>query len=412
MTLFEELKWRGLVESTTSLDLEKKINEGGLTFYIGTDPTADSLHIGHYSTLLMAKRLQMGGHKPLLLLGGATGLIGDPKPNSERPMITYEALQFNLEGLKKQVNHLFGIETVNNYDWCKDINMIDYLRDYGKHFSVNYMLNKDTVKSRMDIGITYTEFSYMIMQSLDFLHLFQNYNCTLQMGGQDQWGNITAGVELIRRKTGKEAYGLTIPLITKADGTKFGKSESGTLWLDKNKTSAYELYQYFINTEDEKVIEYLKKLTFLKKEEIDLLAREMKEKPEERSAQKRLASEVVTSVHGSEELKKTLKITEVLFKGDIKALSKDELLIALKDVPTFDFDLGANIVDLLVLSQVVTSKREARQFIETGAISINGEKINNIELLINDDYLVEKSILVIRKGKKKYYLGQIKKEIH
>ena len=412
MTLFEELKWRGLVESTTSLDLEKKINEGGLTFYIGTDPTADSLHIGHYLTFLMAKRLQMGGHKPLLLLGGATGLIGDPKPNSERPMITYEALKFNLEGLKKQVNHLFGIETVNNYDWCKDINMIDYLRDYGKHFSVNYMLNKDTVKSRMDIGITYTEFSYMIMQSLDFLHLFQTHNCTLQMGGQDQWGNITAGVELIRRKTGKEAYGLTIPLITKADGTKFGKSESGTLWLDKNKTSAYELYQYFINTEDEKVIEYLKKLTFLTKEEIDLLASEMKEKPEERSAQKRLASEVVTSVHGREELSKTLKITEVLFKGDIKALSKDELLIALKDVPTFDFELGANIVDLLVLGQVATSKREARQFIETGAISINGEKINNIELLINDDYLVEKSMLVIRKGKKKYYLGQIKKEIH
>ncbi|MDD2519097.1 MAG: tyrosine--tRNA ligase, partial [Bacilli bacterium] len=304
MKLFEELKWRGLVDNITSPELEDKINNGGLTFYIGTDPTGDSLHIGHFSSLLVAKRLKEGGHNPLILVGGATGLIGDPKPSTERPMISKETLDYNYQMLSKQIKELFGFELVNNYDWSKDINFIDYLRDYGKYFSINYMLNKETVKSRLDVGITYTEFSYMIMQALDFLYLFENKNCSLQIGGQDQWGNITSGIELIRKKIGQEAFGMTMPLITKADGSKFGKSESGTVWLDKEKTTPYELYQFLVNSEDAKVVEYLKKLTFLNPSEIDELEKSLVEDAHLRLPHKALAKEVITFLHGSEEYEK------------------------------------------------------------------------------------------------------------
>ena len=257
MKLFDELKYRGLINDVTSPDLEEKLNNGGLTFYIGTDPTGDSLHIGHYSSLLCAKRLKEHGHHPIMLVGGATGFIGDPKATGERSMLTKEVLQHNYDCLSKQIKELFGFEMVNNLDWTKDITIIDFLRDYGKFFNINYMINKETVKRRLESGISYTEFSYMLLQALDFLHLYEEKNCTLQIGGQDQWGNITSGLELIRKKHGAdvECYGLTMPLITKADGTKFGKSETGTVWLDKNKTSAYELYQFLVNSEDEKVIE-------------------------------------------------------------------------------------------------------------------------------------------------------------
>ncbi|MBQ4251801.1 MAG: tyrosine--tRNA ligase, partial [Erysipelotrichaceae bacterium] len=268
MTFFEELQWRGLVQDISSPELIDKLNEGGLTFYIGTDPTADSMHIGHYSSFLISKRLAQHGHHPLLLVGGATGLIGDPKPDAERPMITYEQVAHNIAGLKKQAEDIFGFEVVNNYDWTKDINVIDFLRDYGKYFNVNYMLAKDKVKSRMDSGITYAEFSYMILQALDFLYLFENRNCTLQVAGSDQWGNITSGIELIRKKLDKTAYGMVMPLVTDSTGKKFGKTEGNALWLDKNKTSSYEMYQYLINLEDSMIIDYLKKLTFLTPEEI------------------------------------------------------------------------------------------------------------------------------------------------
>ena len=406
MKLYDELVWRGLIENVTDPVLEEKINNGGLTFYIGTDPTGDSLHIGHYSTFSMATRLKKGGHNPILLVGGATGLIGDPKPTAERPMITKELLEHNYKKLRKQVEDVFGFEVVNNYDWSKDINFIDYLRDYGKYFNLNYMLNKETVKSRLDIGITYTEFSYMIMQSLDFLWLYENKGCTLQIGGSDQWGNITSGVELIRKKIGKEAYGLTMPLITKADGTKFGKSEGNAIWLDINKTSAYEMYQFFLNAEDSKVIEYLKKLTFLSKEEIEDLEQKHNLCPEKREAHQALAKEVITFLHGLEEYEKAVKISQSLFSGKIKELSKDEILIGFKGVPTFEFK-EENIVDLLVNNNICSSKREAREFINNGAITINDEKITE-EIIITKDMAIEETILVLRKGKKKYYLGIIK----
>ena len=411
MKLFDELQWRGSIANISSPDLIDKLNEGGLTFYVGTDPTADSLHIGHYSFMVIAERLKRAGHKPIILVGGATGLIGDPKPNAERPMISKEQLQNNYEMMQKQVKRLHDFETVNNYDWSKDINFIDYLRDYGKYFSINYMLAKETVKARLDTGITYTEFSYMILQALDFLYLYENNNCVLQMGGQDQWGNITSGIELIRRKIGKEAYGFTYPLITKKDGSKFGKTESGTLWLDKNKTSSYELYQYFINVEDEMVINYLKTYTFLNKEEIELLEKSLKENPHLREAHKVLASEVVKQIHGQEELDKALKITEILFSGDIKSLNKEELEIAFKDVPSFEFNLDSLLVNVLIEGSIATSKREAREFIESGSISLNGDKVTDLDFIINKDILINQELLVIRKGKKKYYLGKTKKEI-
>lgn len=406
MKLFDELKYRGLIESVSSPELEEKINNGGLTFYIGTDPTADSLHIGHFSSLLVAKRLKDHGHNPIMLVGGATGLIGDPKPNSERPMITKEELDYNYNALQKQIEGLFGFEMVNNYDWSKDINFIDYLRDYGKFFPVTYMLNKETVKSRLDIGITYTEFSYMILQALDFLYLYENKGCTLQIGGQDQWGNITAGIELIRRKIGGESYAMTMPLITKADGTKFGKSETGTVWLSKQKTSPYELYQFLLNTEDSKVIEYLKKLTMLSVDEIMYFEKGVSENAHLREAQKALASEVVTFLHGEEELNKVLKITEALFSSNLSDLNVEEILIALKDVPNFSFELGVNIVDLLVNNNVASSKREAREFISSGAIFINDVKISDENLNISESLLLDNVLMVLRRGKKKYYLGK------
>ena len=403
MKLYDELVWRGLIENITDESLIEKINNGGLTFYIGTDPTADSLHIGHYSTFSMATRLKKGGHNPILLVGGATGLIGDPKPTAERPMITKEQLDYNYKKLRQQVENIFGFEVVNNYDWSKDINFIDYLRDYGKYFNLNYMLNKETVKSRLDVGITYTEFSYMIMQSLDFLWLYENKGCTLQIGGSDQWGNITSGVELIRKKIGKEAYGLTMPLITKADGTKFGKSEGNAIWLDINKTSSYEMYQFFLNAEDSKVIEYLKKLTFLSINEINELEKKHLDCPEKREAHKALAKEVITFLHGANEYEKAVKISEALFSGNIKNLTKEEILIGFKGVPTFKFE-EKNLVDLLVDNNICSSKREAREFINNGAIVINDEKILE-DKMITKDLAIDESILVLRKGKKKYYLG-------
>lgn len=405
MTLFEELTWRGLIDNVTDKELEEKINKGGLTFYIGTDPTADSLHIGHYSTFSMATRLKQGGHNPILLVGGATGLIGDPRPTAERAMITKEQLEYNYTRLRKQVEDIFGFEVVNNYDWSKNINFIDYLRDYGKFFNVNYMLNKETVKTRLDIGITYTEFSYMIMQSLDFLHLYETKNCVLQIGGSDQWGNITSGVELIRKKIGKEAYGLTMPLITKADGTKFGKSEGGAIWLDKEKTSSYELYQFLLNSEDSKVIDYLKRLTFLSREEIEELEKSNLEEPHLRKAHKALAKEVITFLHGEEEYENAVKISENLFNGNIKEVPLNDLKVGLKDVPSFQVKEDT-ILNILVDNNIVSSKREGRELLTSNAISINGEIITDENYQVTKKDAIEEEVIVIRRGKKKYYLGQ------
>ena len=404
MGIYEELEWRGLIKDVSDPSLREKLNAGGMTFYIGTDPTGDSLHIGHFSSFLISKRLKDAGHHPILLIGGATGLIGDPKPDSERPMITHETVNHNIECLRNQANKIFGFEVVNNYDWSKDINFIDFLRDFGKYFNVNYMLAKDIVKRRLDLGITYTEFSYMIMQALDFWWLHENKNCTLQVAGQDQWGNITAGIELIRKKSGKEAYGFTMPLITKSDGTKFGKSEGGAIWLDKNKTSSYELYQFLINSEDSKVIDYLKKLTFLTKEEIDELEVSLQNEPHLRKPHKALAKAVITDLHGEEEYNHAVSISEALFKGNIKDLSLEDIEACFKGLKQQETNEDINIVDALVLVKAAQSKREARDFVNNGAVLINGEVIKDINFMITKENAFGNKTTVIRRGKKNYYL--------
>lgn len=410
MTVFEELKWRGLVNDVTSPEIEEAINRGGLKFYIGVDPTGDSLHIGHYCTVIAtSKRLMEAGHTPIIIAGGGTGLIGDPKPNVERPMISKDAVLHNIKCIQKQISDILGskIEIVNNADWLCNMNAIDYLRDYGKHFNINYMLAKDTVKRRLDIGITYTEFSYMILQSIDFLKLYENYGVTMQIGGQDQWGNITSGLELIRKIHGSEVkcYGFTVPLVTRADGTKFGKSESGeALWLDINKTNAYELYQYFINTEDEKVIEYLKKLTFLKKEEIEKLEEEVKNSPEARLAQQTLAKEIITFLHGEKEYEKALNISKYLFSDQIWNLKADEILTSIKGIPRFNIASGTNLLDCLVENKIVSSKREGRELLSGSAISLNGQKVVDTEKVITPADAIEEKVILLRKGKKNNYL--------
>lgn len=410
MKLFDELKWRGLVDNITSEELIDKINEGGLTFYIGVDPTADSLHIGHYSSVIaMTKRLLDAGHHPIIIAGGGTGLIGDPKPNLERPMISKEAVLKNIEGIKKQLDKILGtdIKIINNADWLLQMNAIDFLRDYGKHFNINYMLSKDTVKRRLDLGITYTEFSYMILQSIDFLKLYEKYGVTLQIGGQDQWGNITSGLELIRKIHGidTKCYGMTMPLITRADGTKFGKSESGkSVWLDATKTSPYEMYQFFVNTEDSKVIEYLKKLTFLNPTQIDELERSLKEHPEQRLAQKALAESIITFVHSKEDYEEAIKITEALFNNEIKKLNAKQIAEAFQDFDIKKIEIGESLVDLLIRLGASQSKREAREFITNGAITINGEKYTDVLTTINDDMFIY-NYLIIKRGKKNYYIA-------
>lgn len=388
MTLFEELKWRGLIKDMTSPEIEKLLNEGEVTFYIGTDPTGDSLHIGHLSSFLICKRLAEHGHHPIILVGGATGLIGDPRPSKERDIITYETVKKNVESLTAQVKKLFGnFDFVNNYDWSKGLDFIDFLRDYGKYFNVNYMINKDIVRRRLDEGITYTEFSYQIMQAMDFCHLFQTKNCIMQVAGQDQWGNITSGVDLIRKKLGKEAYAFTMPLVTKKDGTKFGKSEGKAIWLDAKKTTPYEFYQFFINSEDEMVIDYLKRFTFLSKEEIDEIEKRHKEHPEYREAHKTLAYEVTKFVHGEEEAKKAKEASEQIFSGS----NTDNM-------PTLESTLpkGTDLLSILVDVNITPSKSEARRLVEQGGIIVDGEKITNTKFIIN------KEEVVIQKGKKSY----------
>ena len=406
MTFFEELKWRGIIKDISSPDLEEKLNNGGMTFYIGTDPTADSMHVGHLSTFLISKRLKDAGHHPILLVGGATGMIGDPRPTTERAMISKEQVAKNFEAMKKQAEEIFGFEVVNNYDWIKDINIIDFLRDYGKFFNINYMLDKDIIRRRLDSGITYTEFSYMILQALDFKYLHDTKGVTLQCAGSDQWGNITAGIDLIRKTTGDEVYAFTMPLVTDSQGKKFGKSEGNALWLDKNKTSSYKLYQFFINVEDSMVINYLKIYTFLSKEEIEEYERKNNEHPELREAHKALAREIITFLHGEEEYKKAVKLTESLFSNKFNDLSKDDIIDLFGDQDIKIVEPNTNVIDLLTNMGVVSSKREAREFVGNGAISINGEKVEDINKEITTDMFIDDTFIVVRKGKKNYFIGK------
>ena len=408
MTLYEDLKWRGLIQDISDEALIDKLNNESLTFYIGTDPTADSMHIGHYSSFLISKRLAKYGHKPLLLVGGATGLIGDPKPTAERPMISKEEVEHNFKGLKKQAEDIFGFEVVNNYDWIKDINVIDFLRDYGKYFNINYMLAKDKVKSRLESGITYAEFSYMILQALDFMHLYETRDCVLQVAGSDQWGNITSGIELVRKKLGKEVYGMVMPLVTDSNGVKFGKTEGNALWLDKNKTSSYELYQYLINLEDSMIIEYLKKLTFLSKEEIEEIEIRHNEAPHLREAHKRLAKEIITDLHGEGCYDKAVRMSQALFTGEFKEFTKEEIEEIFSGYNKIEIDKDTNIVDLLINMGIASSKREAREFISGNAVSVNGEKINDIEYIVTEKDFLLGEYIIIKRGKKNYYIGIMK----
>ena len=398
MTLYEDLKWRGLIKDVTDPKIEEKLNNEKITFYIGTDPTADSLHLGHLSSFLISTRLAAAGHKPILLIGGATGRIGDPRPTSEREMKTIEEVEHNIKCLTKQVKELFGFEVVNNYDWSKDINFIDFLRDYGKFFNINYMLDKDIIRRRLSSGITYTEFSYMIMQALDFLHLHKEKNVSMQVAGSDQWGNITAGVDLIRKKTGDEVYAFTMPLVTDKNGKKFGKSEGNALWLDKTKTSPYEIYQYLLNSDDSKVIDYLKIFTFLSREEIENIEKINNEAPEKRIAGHTLAYEVVKFLHGKEEADNAKRITEEVFKNGGIDINMPSLDIEKKD---------RNIMDLLVDIELALSKSEARRLITQGGISINREKVLDPNKMVDDNMINDGSIIV-GKGKKVFIKINIK----
>ena len=407
MTLFEDLKWRGLIKDISSPELENKLNNEKITFYWGTDPTADSLHLGHYSSLITAKRLALAGHKPILLVGGATGLIGDPRPTSEREIIKKETVLKNIEGIKNQVDKIFEgkAEIVNNYEWMKDYSFLDFLRDIGKYINVNYMLDKDIISRRLETGITFAEFAYTLIQGYDFLHLFREKNCVLQAEGSDQWGNITTGLELIKKIEGKEAYGFTMPLVLDKYGNKFGKSAGNALWLDKNKTSSYELYQYLINVDDSMVIAYLKIFTFLTREEIEALEESNVKEPHLRLAHQALAKAIITDLHGEAEYEKALKISQSLFSGNIKDLNLEEIMEGLKDIPHFNLELNVSLIDLLVNNSIMNSRREAREFLTSNALSINGEIVNDENLIINYDLLIDGKVLIIRKGKKKYYMG-------
>ena len=406
MTLFEELKWRGLIKDTAGDDLEDKINQGGLTFYIGADPSADSLHIGQLPTFLVIERLRRHGHKPIILVGGATGRVGDPRGTKEREKSDVKVVDHNFEKIKLQMKKLFGEDTlvVNNYDWFKEFNFIDFLRDVGKYVNVSYMINKDLVKRQMESGISYAEFSYMLIQGYDFKYIHDHYGATLQFGGSDQWGNLTTGIELIRKLNDEVVYAFSCPLTLDSTGKKIGKSEGNALWLDKEKTSSYELYQYLINFEDVMMENYLKVYTFLSKEEIEKVLKEHNEHPERRLAQKTLAHEIITFLHGEDEYNRAVQISEALFSGDIKKLNGTEIEMVFKGIVPQEISEDKNIVDLLVENEICKSKREAREFIDNKSITLNGEKIENYELIVTKNVAIEQKYIVVRRGKKKYHI--------
>ena len=406
MTFFEELQWRGLVKDVAGEDIADKLNNEKITFYWGTDPTADSLHLGHYSSLVTAKRLARAGHHPILLVGGSTGLIGDPRPTAEREIISHETLEKNLAGIKSQVDRIFEgkAEIVNNYDWTKDYTFLEFLRDIGKYINVSYMLSKDIISRRLETGITFAEFSYTLLQGYDFLWLYRNKNCILQAEGADQWGNITTGLELIRKIEGKEAYGFTMPLVLDKYGNKFGKSAGNALWLDLNKTSSYELYQYLVNVDDSMVVDYLKIFTFLSKEQIEELEAKNKEHPELREAHKALAREIITDLHGAAEFEKAVNISSSLFSGNVKSLSLKDIEIGFKDVPTVSISVGEKLIDVLVNNKIASSKREAREFLAAGSITLNGEKFTDENMPVTSQLAIEGKVIVLRRGKKKNYI--------
>ena len=415
MHIFDELKERGLVFQTTDEEaLRKALAEGNVSFYSGYDPTADSLHLGHLVPILVMKHLQLAGHKPYALVGGATGLIGDPSfKDTERSLQTKDTVEGWVRNIQAQVSRFLDFENgdnkaemVNNYDWFSDISFIDFLRDVGKYFTVNYMMSKESVKKRIETGISYTEFAYQIMQGYDFFELNRQYDVTLQIGGSDQWGNMTAGTELLRRKADKTGHVITVPLITDATGKKFGKSEGNAVWLNADKTSPYEMYQFWMNVMDADAVHFLKIFTLLPLDEIEEIGKQFEAAPHERLAQKILAREVVTLVHGEEAYKEALNITEQLFAGNIKNLSVKELKQGLRGVPNYQVkvDDNLNIVEMLVTAGIVNSKRQAREDVQNGAIYVNGERIQDLNYTLTDADKLENELTVIRRGKKKYFV--------
>lgn len=416
--LLEDLKWRGLVyQQTDESGIEEILNKEQVTLYCGADPTADSLHIGHLLPFLTLRRFQEHGHRPLVLIGGGTGMIGDPSGKSEeRKLQTEDQVEDNVQGISNQMHKIFefgtekGAKLVNNKDWLGQISLIDFLRDYGKHVGVNYMLAKDSIQTRLEHGISFTEFTYTILQAIDFGHLNKTFNCKIQVGGSDQWGNITSGIELMRRMYGQtEAYGLTIPLVVKSDGKKFGKTEGGAVWLDASKTSPYEFYQFWINTTDDDVIKFLKYFTFLEKEEIEALEKSLNEAPHLREAQKALAENVTRFIHGQTALDDAIRISKALFAGDLQSLSAMELKEGFKDVPQVELNHETtNIVEAIVESGISSSKRQAREDVNNGAIYINGVRQQDVNYELTNEDKIEDEFTIIRRGKKKYFMVNYK----
>lgn len=415
--LLEDLSWRGLLyQQTDEEGMAALLDKEKVALYCGVDPTADSMHIGHIVPLLTLRRFQMHGHQPILLVGGATGTIGDPSGRSEeRQLQSMEQVDQNVAAITEQMKRIFdfeadnGAKMVNNKDWISSMTIIDFLRDYGKLVNINYLLGKDSISSRLDTGLSFTEFAYTLIQGIDFNHLYDHHNCRVQIGGSDQWGNITTGLEMIRKTHDEEAkaFGITIPLVTKADGTKFGKTAGGAVWLDAEKTTPYEFFQFWINTADADVIKYLKIFTFVSREEIEALEKAVEEQPHLREAQKRLAKEMTELIHGAEAHEQAVRISQALFSGNLKELTVSEMKDAFKDVPTSELPKqDTNIVDLLVEASVSPSKRQAREDVTNGAISINGEKVTDVTYTVTGTDRLDDQFMIVRRGKKNYRMIQ------
>ena len=417
MEFIDELVWRGLVKDVTDFDGLKERLKTPATVYCGFDPTADSLHVGHMQQIMLLKRYQEVGHRVIALCGGATGMIGDPRPTTERSMQSLDVIRENVVALQEQLSRFLNLEDsekgvlLNNYDWLGNLGVLEFLRDYGKHFNVNYMLAKDTIASRLSTGISYTEFSYTILQSMDWLHLYKEENCEIQIGGSDQWGNLTSGGELIRKVLGDKhkVYGITSPLINKADGSKFGKSEGENIWLNTQYTNAYDFYQFWFNTPDSEIIDYMKRLSMKSPQEIMEFEKLVESEPHKRAAQIALAEELTILVHKQAGLERALNITRVLFGGDIKELEVEDIKAGLKDAPKYHLEESKNLVDLLVDAKIASSKREAREFISNNAIAINGDKTKDLDLEVSKELALGGELIVIKRGRRNYYIIEVEK---
>lgn len=410
MNFLEELKWRNLFKDVVDEDqLEEKM-KNPMTVYCGFDPTADSLHIGHLQQILLLKRWQQQGHHPIALVGGGTGMIGDPRPTTERQLQSLEQVQSNAKCIQKQIELVLetdnnnNVTVINNYEWLSEMSLLEFLRDYGKYFNINTMIAKDTIASRLDTGISFTEFTYTILQAIDWLMLYEKFNCEVQIGGSDQWGNLLSGVDLIRKVKAKSVFGVTSPLITKSDGSKFGKSEGKNVWLDPEKTDSYTFYQFWINVADEDVIDFTKRLSMKPVDQIKEIERIHFEAPEKRYAQKELAKELTLLVYKEEGLNSAIRISEALFNGDVLSLNAHQLRQVFQDAKSIVLSKDKNLIDTLVENELIKSKREVRQLIQQGSIQLNGIVVNDFETMITKENAIENKISIIKKGKKNYYI--------